>query len=230
MQEKPFERIITASATEGHVSALVMDEFHHFEVNILHDDRFVTDISGIGHRVPWTTCPGAIKQLSVFVGVALSPTLVGATHGIDASEQCTHLLDLAKLAVAHATRGGTRLFHVVVSPAAAHEDCTAEIWCNGGRALAWQVSGDQIVGSGPFSGHHLGGRAVWPDGAAFDRDTLEAAVILRRGVRMFRGRRQYRPDMVRATDLPFLAGACFTFHRDRIDDALSTTADMTTRA
>jgi len=228
--ERPFERIITASATEGRVSASLKDEFHHFEVNILHDGRVVTDISGIGHRVPWTTCPGAVEQLSVFLGVVLSPSLVGVAHGIDASEQCTHLLDLAKLAVAHATRGGTRHYHVVVSPAFAHGDCTAEIRCNGRRALAWQVSGDQIIGSGPFSGHHLGGRAAWPDGDAIDRDTLEAAVILRRGVRMFRGRRRFRPDMVHATDLPFLVGACFTFHRDRIYDALSTTTDMATRA
>jgi hypothetical protein len=230
MPELPFERTITASATAGHASASVIDEFHHFEVNILHDGRLVTGISGAAHRVPWTTCPGAINQLSVFVGVSLSPTLGGASYGIDASEQCTHLLDLAKLAVAHATRAGTRRYHVVVSPAPAHEDCTAEIWRNGDRALAWQVSRDQIVGPGPFSGHHLGGRADWPDGAAIDGDTLEAAVILRRGVRMFRGRRQFRPDMVHATDLPFLAGACFTFHRDRVGDALSTTANKSAKA
>src|SRR3546814_17023363 len=70
--------------------------------SILHDASIVTAIAGQGIRLPTTACPGAIAQLQSLVGLPIgTPRRDFYTGGI-ARRHCTHLLDLAVMAIGHA--------------------------------------------------------------------------------------------------------------------------------
>jgi hypothetical protein len=64
-----------------------------------------------------------------------------------------------------------------------------------------------------LAGHRVDGRAIWPQARAADAAWFEAAMMLRRAVKMFRGRDR---AMKMTVDIPpaergWMMGACYTF-------------------
>jgi hypothetical protein len=205
----------------GDVVAELEDDFHHFRVTVAHDGARVTGVRGMGVRFPWSTCPFAAAQLEPLVGMPLSTRSTAVGDVVSARDNCTHMFDLAGLAVAHAARGGDRREYdvVVADPVDGRRQATVER--DGEPLLAWLVDRHTILDPAPFKGQVLrGGFLAWAE-AALDPDTAEAAIVLRRACHIAHGRAQ---DLDVYDDagplLPIMSGACFTFQPERAPVAL----------
>ena len=198
------------------VTAELEDDFHHFRVTVAHDGERVTGVRGTGVRFPWSTCPLAADQLAPLVGMPLSIRSTAVGDVVGARDNCTHMFDLAGLAVAHAARGGgPRQYDVVVSdPVDDRRQVTLDR--DGEPLLAWTVDRHTILQPSPFAGQALrGGFLAWAE-ATLEPDTAEAAIVLRRACHIAHGRMQ---DLDVYDDagplLPVMSGACFTFQPER---------------
>lgn len=211
---------ITASRTARHVTAELEDDFHHFRVTVEHDGARVTGVRGEGVRYPWSTRPFAAAQLEPLVGMSLSTRSTAVGDIVSARDNCTHMFDLAGLAVAHAARGGDRReYDVAVSDPVDHRR-RATLDRDGGRLLAWLVDNHTILEPAPFGGQALrGGFLTWAE-ATLEPDPAEAAIVLRRACHIAHGRIQ---DLDVYDDagplLPVMSGACFTFQPERAPQA-----------
>src|SRR4051812_30672376 len=111
MTQRPYgtgvyrRRITLDAPAPGQVTAELEDDFHHFRVLLGHDGSVVTAVAGEAVRFPWTTCPSAASQLRGLVGTPLPTTASAIAAVLPARENCTHLYDLAGLALAHAGTG-----------------------------------------------------------------------------------------------------------------------------
>ena len=207
---RAYRRKTIAEAGKFETVAAMEDDFHHFTVRVRHDGERVTSVEGGAVRFPWTTCPGAIAKLDELVGMPLRPTADDPGPRPPISQQCTHLFDIAKFAIAQSARGGRRQYDVVIPDPVANRT-TGEISRDGARVLRWDVKDREIVGPASFAGHKLEGRAEWPQGAIPDDDTLEAALMLRRALVIFRGRMSEYPAVTKADQVPGGFGTCYTY-------------------
>ncbi len=207
-----YRRHVRLAASSTSVVSEMADDAHHFRVRLTHDHERVVTITGEAIRYPWTTCPGSTERLSVFEGISLAPrsTVVGA-HA-SASEHCTHLFDLAGLAVAHAARNAEdRLYECAVEGAPTREE-TATVTCNGEMLIEWHLSRGKVKAPAAFSDAPIrGGRFIdWAE-RELDPDLAEAALVLRRALLVSPVRLHELDRFERATDLLYEPGACFTF-------------------
>ena len=212
-----FSRTISLRAGAAGVAARVRDNVHDFRVMLSHDGTRITAVTGAAVRFPWTTCPEGLDRLKTLIGMPLAALPPGA---VDAGQHCTHMLDLAKLAIAQARRGGDRFYRVEIQTTDAGATTDATVDRDGVKVLAWRVAGDVVATPGPFAGHSTLGRAAWHPDVAEDADLLEAALIARRGLLIFRGRRRLGTRTRHAAALRYQPGACLTFQPDRIDAAV----------
>ena len=225
---------IIASRLPGtdEVRAALEDDFHHFRVWVRHVDGIGTAIGGDALRYPYTLCPQACDQLQHLVGMALDRVAHSVTRQTDASHQCTHLLDLAGLAIATAARGtAARRYDIQVErrvnqrtrPTLVRDHCDE---------LVWDVNGTLIEGPSPYAGVNLReGMARWAL-ATLDEEAAEAALLLRRCTLISMGRafnldeqthaensnRCYSQQAVRAEQALRMKGSTLDFsdRRDRL--------------
>ena len=176
-----YRRRIVLQADATRAFAALEDDFHHLYVDIAHDGHRVIDITGKTVRIPRSTCPGAVQKLLELKGRPLAE----GYGGIDARQQCTHLFDIARLAMTHGLRGGRRQYDLTV-PDAVDKASHPELRRDGQSILEWDVKDRYITGPEPYAGSELFGKADWKH---LDPETLEAAMILRRAVWISYGRR-----------------------------------------
>jgi hypothetical protein len=204
------------------VSGELEDDFHRFGVTIAHDGHHVVGISGRAGRYPWTTCPGAVEPLRGLVGAALDTRLSALGQHAPAREHCTHLFDLAGLAIAHAARGAPtgRTYDVAIDDRNGKRTAP-ELWRDGESALRWQLAGRQLVGPPPFDGVSLrGGFISWAE-ATLDADTAEAASVLRRACDISLGRVMDLDGFETADMLgDAVRGTCHSFQPGTIERAV----------
>lgn len=207
----PFWRKISLCAGEGKVDAKVADNVHEFVITVHHDGERVTDVTGDAPRFPWITCPGAIEQLKLLVG---TPVRGAARIDVDQAHQCTHMLDLARLAVAQVQRGGTREYDISIRHADVRMLTLATLRRDGELLLDWQVKDGIVVSPPLFAGHDTQGRSRWPEEVLANPDLIEAALVLRRCVFVFRSR-PFSRNAKSAADLDKMTGVCFSFQPTR---------------
>jgi hypothetical protein len=172
-----FHRRIVAIVESGRVRAALEDESHHMEVTVTHDGQHVTGIDGTTYRIPWSTCPAAVAKVKELIGLPLQR--VNKTTGLDAKEQCTHLFDLTRIAIARAAVNTSVQYDVAV-PDRIERRTQPELLCNGKPILTWDVDDYALTGPELYAGHNLRGAPKWP--AGLDDDTIEAAIVLRRTI------------------------------------------------
>ena len=213
MAGAPFRRRVELSRPEaGVVEAEVEDHIHHFAVRVQHGGGRVSDIAGRAVRAPWSTCPGAAAVLSELVGAPVDDARV-----VDPGAHCTHLLDLALVAVRFAgTDVPARRFDLVVDgwdgPAA-----TATVRRDDGLSLRWSLRGMEIAGPEPYVGHRLGaGFTSWAI-TTLAADEAELALLLRRAAWMSSSRGIDLDDFDRLSELPIPPGSCFSAQPQRIE-------------
>lgn len=193
-----YRRAIRITVQDGLAEAEVEDDPHHIKVSVHHADGVVTLLESHAWRTPWTNCPGATAHLKLLEGKTLAE--IASLGSAAKAEHCMHLFDITLLAVAHAEDAGfTRLYRIEID-----HDATpplARIWCDGVLKLEWGMGGSsihrtRIVGS-RFDGVAMGELQRHFEGV--DRDTIEAALILRRAS-LVSGVRRIDMDAYKDTD------------------------------
>lgn len=103
MDERPWQRSLSLRrCADDVVEASIEDFIHHFRLELEHDGTMVTELRGEAVRAPWSVCPGGTTQLRELSGSRLDQ----APRPQDPTEHCTHLLDLAGVAVRFAGAPG----------------------------------------------------------------------------------------------------------------------------
>lgn len=221
-----YRRRIRLVATEASVvEAALEDDFHHFEVTLHHDGSRVIDVEARARRWPWSTCPGAAEPLRALEGMGLSPRCLAVGERANPRANCTHMFDLAGLAVAHAARGlEARQYDAEVpfgATAPDGEPATVRLWRDEVLVLEWTLVGRGIAEPPPYTeAPWQGGFFRWAD-AALPLDDAEAAIVLRRACEIGMGRGMDLDGYDTAEELgPMMAGICHTMQPGVIDVAL----------
>ena len=222
-----YRRRIVLAAGKGEVRGELGDDFHHFGVRLVHDGREVTQLEGEDVRVPWTTCPGAVEPLRRMRGAPLTRSVLEAFRYTAPREQCTHLHDLACLAVVHAARvvagGAPRRRYDVTLPDRVKGGAVADLERDGTRVLRWVLQGQQITHSEPagWGDLRLGGKDFHRRlRDARDADLVEGAWLFQRAIFVGIGRRhdfEAMPDA--GVFAPVVGAACHSFAPERVAQA-----------
>lgn len=207
----PFWRDVELVAHHERVEADVADNVHHFTVTVVHDGTHVTRVAAAAIRVPWVTCPGATAMLDALVGARLADA---GRAPLDQSLQCTHLLDLARLAIAQAHRGGSRRYACRIAFDPDRDVVVARLLRDRRTFVEWDVRNGRVVSRGPFFGHETVGRSEWSDAVRAEPDLREAGLILRRALFIYRSREDTHPR-ARAADTVGMEGVCYSFQPHR---------------
>lgn len=184
-------RIIIRSefiTSQTRVRAVLEDDFHHFRVELASRDGVVSAISGTAPRRPYSLCGNAVEKLDLLLGMPLSPIAHEVTRVTDPTEQCTHLFELAGLAIAAAARGTERRQYDVEVPGRVDGRTQARLSRDGVPLLAWEVLDTVIQGPAPYAGVDVyRGMARWALGTLAPEEA-EAALVLRRATGISKGR------------------------------------------
>ena len=200
----------------GEVRATLEDDFHHFRVWVCHHEGEVTAIGGEALRYPYSLCSQACDQLQQLLGMKLDRVAHSVTRQTDASHQCTHLLDLAGLAIAAAARGTQqRRYDVNIGQRIDHRT-RAILIRDGNEDLTWEVNGTMIEGPSPYCGINLReGMARWALNA-LSEEAAEAALLLRRCTLISMGRAYDLDGQIHAAN----TARCYSQQPERAEQAL----------
>jgi len=170
----------TGDATGGEVRACLEDDFHHFRVRIAHENGTLQLVEGWAVRHPYSTCPLAATQLARLVNAPLNGLAHSVMRVTDPTAQCTHLMELAGLAIAAAARTIELRWYDIEVPRRLAGRTLATLAKDGVPMLAWELLDTTIVGPAPFQGVSLRkGMAAWAL-ANLPVEEAEAALVLRR--------------------------------------------------
>ena len=209
-----YRRRIRIATSAGQARADLEDDPHRYGVIVKHDGEHVTAVRGIALRTPWSLCHDAVSVLDRLVGMALSPDPQEVFRHTDGRSQCTHLFDLAGLAVAHAARGiAQREYDIELPCFDTRQAREARLSVDGEPRLTWTLQRTVIVGPAPFVGQDLRSMMPWAKARFVDRDTFEAVMVLRRAV-FISGNRMFDMDrMAHAAATGHVSGACFVYQQ-----------------
>ena len=189
----------------GEARAALEDDFHHFRVRMAHEGGRVRHIQGWGVRHPYTTCPLAAGELSRLVDMRLGPIATSVARITDPREQCTHLMDLAGLAIAAAARSIVSRRYDISVPRRSDGYTCATLDRDGIPLLAWELQDTTIMEPAPYQSISLReGMASWAF-AMLDLEEAEAALVLRRCALISLGRTKNLDTQVHAEP----TGRCF---------------------
>jgi len=176
-----YRRAIRIRSEPGRATAEIEDDFHHFAVTVLHDGGRVTDAAGKAVRYPWSQCPMAAGALPALAGLAVTTDATAVYRHLDPLGQCTHMLEVAGLAITQAARGlGERRYDVsVTDPVDGRVE--AELVCDGAPLANWVLQDGVIVEPVERRGQRP---AAFRSGAMADLPHAEAEtlLILRRAI------------------------------------------------
>lgn len=219
LSEPVFRRSISLDTRgEQLVVGWLEDDFHHFGVSVEFAEGRVTDLRAVAVRYPWSTCFDAARAIAAFVGGPLieRPTQLGAL--LPMASHCTHVFELAALAIAHAAaRRPDRLYEARVFRAAPPgpeqtSALRASLELNGAPMLEWRVLADRIDDADMPGGRSLtDGFRAWTEG--LPAEAAELAFVLRRAAWLAKGDRAYAALQVAAE-----TGAgpvCYTYQPER---------------
>lgn len=219
----------SASGNAGLVRAALEDDFHHFRVEVAYLNGLVKKVDGFAIRNPYSACPAAGSQLMALAGMPLDSVANTVTRNTDASLQCTHMLDLAGLAIAAAARAIRQRRYDIQVPQRIDGKTIARLERDGVHVLEWDIDGTLIRDPAPYAGINLReGMARWAL-STLKEDEAEAALVLRRCVVISKGRER-NLDLQPAANP---TGACYAQQPHRAAQALrivGSTLDFTKRA
>jgi hypothetical protein len=205
--------IDVATSAPNQVTAWVEDDFHHFGLTLTHQDGAVVDIAGTAARSPWSTCPGAVPALRQLIGKPLVSRTSDVGTLIDMRQHCTHLFDLAGLALSHAANGRlpARYEAIVPDPEPAG-DATRHgivLSLNGQIVMQWSLRHGVIVAPAQHAGQALDrGFRAWTE--TLPAEEADHAFILRRAV-MVAGGRMFDLDRFARAEETGMPSVCHTY-------------------
>ena len=216
-----YRRAIRIRTGEGWARADMEDDPHRFGVMLRHDGHIVTAMEGLPLRTPWTLCPQAAHELRHLVGMQLAPDPLAVIARADARQQCTHMFDLAGLAVAHAARGIAQRDYEIEAPwHAANGPRQVTLRRDGAELWTWVVDGMRVLTPEPFAGRELRDLILWGRSAFNDPDMFEAVMVMRRAVFISTVRIFDLDDSTHAESISPGKGACFVYQPERANRAI----------
>jgi hypothetical protein len=232
MTEAPvagLNRRVQIATSQTEARAVVEDDYHHFRVTVRHAKGKVLDAFSQALRFPTAICPAAGGRLSELNGMALASSSAAALGHTDARQQCTHMIDLAGLAIAAAARGVKRRHYFAQVPDRREGRTTATLVRDGREVLQWDMDATTVVGPQAYAGVNIGsGFTAWASSLA-DLDLAEAALVLRRAI-FISGGRGVNLDLPGLRTGPM--GGCWTWQPERAANAhrmVGSTLDFTGR-
>ena len=208
-----YRRRIDIEPSDAGVTAEMEDHHHHFRVVLQHDGVAFTAATATGIRAPWETCGAGGAAIGALVGITIDDAADPRTWGADRSIHCTHVDDLALLAVRHA-RGGAVHYRVRVWPAArAHR--TAVLERNGVDVMRWDLDGRvaTFVERGDAVSVDRDEFLPWIR-STLDADGIEQAMILRRATSLAIGNAFDLDDYATAVDVHPADETCHTYRAE----------------
>ena len=209
-----FRRRIVLTREGTRLSATLLDDFHTMDLALTVVEGVVVDVAGNMERFPKTTCPGAVAALQA----ALRGKTVGGEsaliHGVDRGGQCTHLIDLAMLALSWSGQDGAmQLIEVALTDRDGEGRQDLLITVDGAPALSLELQDETIKSPAAHSGRKLfGGFARWVD-ETFPPEQARLWLIAQISLFVAGGRAHIvdGPKPRRSGAEPTRRGACFSY-------------------
>lgn len=217
-----FRRRIRLHAAANTVSVALEDGNHGFRIQLRHDGERVTDIGVDALRHPFDTCPEAAGPLQRSVGHRLDSPMQALRDRVVPGENCTHLFDMAALAVSHAGHSDAVLEYDMAVEDDKGRPARVDIRCNGRQVHAWEVEAHHVVAPPALAGKPMmRGFHAWA-AACFDGPELEAAIALQRAYFVAQSRRfSFDPPEANpgiADGMP--QGSCYSYNPGAVERAL----------
>jgi len=183
-----FRRRLQLSIDPRHASIDLEDGNHAFRMVLRHDGERITAIESNILRHPFTTCTEAGRSLQGLVGQPLETTR-DVRRLLEPRVNCTHLTDMAGLAVAHVREDALRRLYDIAVDDERDGRTRARIVCDGQTVHDWVIVRHAVVEPDAHAGRPLlQGFYAWAR-VAFTGLALEAAVMLQRGYFVAQSRR-----------------------------------------
>jgi hypothetical protein len=234
-----YRRRLQITSEPGRAIALLEDDPHCYRVAVNHDGEHVTGVRADTIRIPWSACQQASHQLDQLVGLPLARTAADVRTLIDASQQCTHMLDTAVLAIAHAARGiQQRRYDISVECFDIGVPQRVELQVDGITVFEGAIisvienlrSHVEFVEPADMRGVSVKRLYQWAQMRFTDDDHLEMMWILRRALYISGTRTHDLDDMTFAIETNPGFGACYVFQPGIAESARrvqGTTRDLT---
>lgn len=218
-----YRRRIRLLREKDAMLALLDDSNHAMWVRVRHDGQHVTGVEAQTQRAPNTNCPFAYEALRELVGLPLAIDRAELYGKGRAVRNCTHLFDIAALAMKYARSDVERRVYDVTVPDADRpgEPVVASVAIDGRCILEWKIRRGLLTefrdeDDNPIP--MLRGFTKWAVARLKD-EALEAAFVLQPAYLVSTGRTaivdQQRDLPIDA--IPWLTGACYAYRPERIN-------------
>jgi Protein of unknown function (DUF2889) len=226
MSPGSFRRRVQIVTRPGVARAVVEDDFHHFRVQVEHSGGTVRHVTGHMRRFPFATCPAASEPLMALAGMRVSPNAAAVRDRAEQKLQCTHLFDLAGLAIATVARGLQRRRYEATIPDRVDRKTEPLLLRDDEPILTWQLDGDILRSPSPYAGVSVRtGFVKWAI-QNLEPQEAEAAMVLRRALFVSNGRGRDLDALATAS----AKGGCYTQQPQRVASAyrvIGSTRDFT---
>jgi hypothetical protein len=205
-----------------HASADVEDDEHRFGADITHDGTLVTSVAGRALRTPWSSCPLAASQLEQLLETPLSASPYRVLRQTRLAQQCTHMIDMAALAVAAAARGILwRQYDAVLAVVDRDGvDCRqGTLRRDDGLRIDWVVEDGFVREPKAYAALEMRRSGRWAEQHALDADEVEAIFVMQRAMLVAGGKRFILDQHETAASQVWMTGACFAFQESRIRES-----------
>jgi len=211
-----LRRRIGLVAHQGEVRAAVEDDYHHFRIRLRHDGKTVTGVQSETLRIPWSACAFAGDDWSKVIGAPIRERSSAIASYAEMRHFCTHMFELAGLAIAAVADGVARRSYEMAVPYGTRRAEPARLWRDGELHLTWLTDGKLIHGPDPYAGVPVGpGFAAWAQ-TRLSVAEGEAALVLRRAVVISSGRTSNLDAMAHS----HAGGGCYATQPERAPQAL----------
>jgi len=215
-------RMVAFKSHNNIVEAHLSDDFHEMRCFVRHDGAIVTHIESETIRIPTSACPAATAQLQKLIGVPIK-TPRGDYYADDrARAHCTHLYDLAVLAIGLAPAASLQTRFEANVPDETDAPVVLTVRQDGRIIHEWTVRDGTLLAPEPLRGNTLAkGFARWA-AAAFSGTTLDAATILARTWLIAVGR-QFQMSEAQSkpiADNHEMVGRCFAYNKPNLQSAI----------
>lgn len=188
------------------------DDFHHFRVEIHHNENKVTHIQGTTFRAPWSTCTEVNKPLQGIVGLQLSKDSISIGTYVSPTDNCTHLFDLTGLLVSHILGAERNKQYDLAITDPVNGFQILYLWENGVALLKWEAQDSIIVAPETLEGVSLQEKFIPWAKTNFDEDIVEGAIALRRMIHISMGRGANLDQVELGTEhVDGPIGRCYTY-------------------
>ncbi|MBL0122964.1 MAG: DUF2889 domain-containing protein [Betaproteobacteria bacterium] len=212
-----FRRRLRLRAGHQQVVVELEDCNHAFRLWLHHDGEKVVSVDAEVKRYPYITCAEAPRALVKLVGAAINGGADGLRPRLPPSDNCTHLHDMALLALAHAAEPDLESVYDISVTDERDSVTEARIDCNGEMMHVWQIREHAVVTPKAHAGKTMmRGFYQWVS-QCHAGVLLEAAVALQRGYYVAQGRRHLSDLPASADGMP--PGACYSYGHGVVERA-----------